>query len=529
MQLEQELKLAIAPEDAARFRRLAAGWPAARRRRRSQHQLSIYFDTADRALKKGGMALRIRKAGGRRLQTFKLEGEAIASLSSRPEWEHTVRGDRPDLARLEPAALDLLPEAVRRDPACLRPIFSTDIRRTFWDVSMDDGVRIEMVLDEGEIRAGRRRERVCEIELELKSGSPLGLVDFAIGLRGDVPFHLTAWSKSARGYRLADRQAPPFVKAELVGLSPEMNAQEAFVAVMRGCLAQLEANEACASDGRDPEGVHQMRVALRRMRSALSVFGACLPQAPASELREELRWITRELAPARDWDVFLDETVRPLAERLGEAERFHPLLATGSRLRRAGYVQVRDAIQSHRYTSMKLSLLRWLLRDDWEEALEEAAREARAEPVGELARRLLRARDRKLRKVGEGHEEFTVEELHELRIRAKKMRYAAEFFRRLFPRRQVKRYLSRMAVLQEVLGAINDAAVGRQRLDEAHAALGAAAGQAPTLVWADGVVSGWLAARMLSEVGRFAELWADFRAQKPFWNRVLEPVRDAAD
>ncbi|MCW5729185.1 MAG: CHAD domain-containing protein [Alphaproteobacteria bacterium] len=528
MQLEQELKLAIAPEDAARLRRLASGWPAVRRRR-AQHQLTIYFDTAERALKEGGMALRIRNAGRRRLQTLKLEGDAIASLSTRPEWEQPVRGERPDLASLPPAARALLPEAVREDPGLLRPVFVTDIRRTFWDVGMDGGARVEMVLDEGEIRAGRRREKVCEIELELKEGPAVGLVDFATSLGRDIPFQLEPWSKSARGYRLAARQAPPFVKADLVALAPEMSAREAFIAVMRGCLAQLEANEACARDGREPEGVHQMRVALRRMRSALAVFDACLPAALQGELREELRWITRELGPTRDWDVFVEETVRPLALRLSEAEQFRPLLAAGAKLRRAGYAQVREAIQSHRYTAMKLCLLRWLTREDWQDVADEAAREALAEPVGELARQVLRARDRKLRKVGEGHEEFTVEELHELRIRAKKMRYAAEFFRRLYPRKPVKRYLSRMAVLQEVLGAINDAAVGRQRLDEAHAALGAPGGQAPSLVWADGVVSGWLAARMMSEVGRFAELWSDFRAQKPFWNRVAEPVRAAPD
>lgn len=232
-------------------------------------------------------------------------------------------------------------------------------------------------------------------------------------------------------------------------LARGMRADAAFDAVVGANLAHLRANERGMLRGRDPEYLHQMRVALRRLRSATGIFRYALPQPPAV-LRGELRWISRELSAARDWDVFVTQTMPQVEAAIGA--RLPRLTACCGILRRRAGARARRAVRSGRYGRLVRSL----------------AAGGRARPRGatlvqplleDFAPAVLEARYRPLAKAGARPGTLAPRTLHRLRIELKKFRYAAYFFQGLFPRRAERAALGRLSRLQDILGALNDAAV----------------------------------------------------------------------
>ena len=168
---------------------------------RRQQLLNIYFDSPDQALRRRGIALRLRKQGRRWLQTVKCAGSGGGGLSSRPEWETPYTG------QFDFSAID--DEATRRwlsRPALiaqLAPLFETRFTRTSWHFVTAPGCSLEMVLDRGHIAAGGRREPILEVELEVGSGPVDQLFALALELAQGVALLPLAASKAERGYLLA--------------------------------------------------------------------------------------------------------------------------------------------------------------------------------------------------------------------------------------------------------------------------------------------------------------------------------------
>ena len=131
-----------------------------------------------------------------------------------------------------------------------------------------------------------------------------------------LPITLGQATKAARGYALLDGAEPQPAKATLTGLLPTMTARHAFAVAARNCLAQMRGNEASARLGRDPEGIHQLRVGLRRLRALVNAYRDALAPAAHEFLSRELRWLQQELNPARDWDVFIATTLEPITRRM---------------------------------------------------------------------------------------------------------------------------------------------------------------------------------------------------------------------
>src|SRR5207245_1447326 len=198
-----------------------------------------------------------------------------ANLLSRGEWEDALGGDRPEPQA--PQGGPHLPQEIGKD---LRPLFVTEVTRATAEIEPAPGTRIEAAVDEGEIRAlgSKAAETISEIELELKSGDAAALYDIAERLLETAPIRIGMRSKSERGYRLVEgtETLAQAVHAEPVALDPEMTADAALQEIGRNCLVQLLRNEAAVLAGQ-PEGIHQMRVAMRRMRSAVSSFKKMLP------------------------------------------------------------------------------------------------------------------------------------------------------------------------------------------------------------------------------------------------------------
>ena len=249
--------------------------PSASSRRRL---ISTYYDTPDLALKRRGISLRVREQDSRFIQTVKMVGVGgVGDLLSRGEWEDELAENSPDPQASQSGGH--LPEGIAEN---LRPLFATDVTRTLVAIEPAPATRIAAAIDEGQIRAAGRSgtEPISEIELELGSGDAAALYEVAMRLLEVAPIQIEPRSKSERGYRLGEGAvaAPPVVHAAPVVLDPMMSVEAALQEIGRACLAHLLHNEAAALE-KQPEGVHQMRVAVRRMRSAISSFKKLLSAA----------------------------------------------------------------------------------------------------------------------------------------------------------------------------------------------------------------------------------------------------------
>ena len=464
--IETELKLQLAPTHVGRVRRS----PVLAKSVCTEVEIdNVYFDTHDRLLQRNRMALRVRQIGRRWLQTLKAEGKSGGVLSRRGEWETPARVVRGrgllDLARLSDSPLPGL-LAQREREAGFVPVFSTQVRRAQWIVESGDAV-IEVALDIGEIKieGGPEglREPICEVELELKRGSPMALFDLALELidvRGKVSAALipVARSKAERGYQLAAQRPAPAVKASAKGFVQHVNPGSTTANVLRAVIAQglrvLTANIEYLLLHDDPEYVHQSRVALRRVRSAIRLFDRDHRDVPRS-LTDEFKWFARALGDARDWDVITDETLPALADAVGIAA-IRPLLLTGESRRRKALANVRKAARSARYSALVLNAERWCMTPSGQDAslLENVAAPA-----------LVRG-SKKLLKQGRFFAALTAPRRHQVRILAKRLRYALDLFAVALPKQRTGRYIEALSELQDALGLMNDASMAMAALPQ---------------------------------------------------------------
>jgi inorganic triphosphatase YgiF len=430
-----------------------------------QKLTSTYYDTPDSALKQRGLTLRVRDQGGHFLQTVKEGDLASGDLLSRGEWEDAVSAGRPDPDAAQSGAR--LPEGAAAD---LRPFFATEVTRTIFAIEPLPGTAIEAAVDEGEIRAADKdaAEPISEVELELKRGDAAALYDLAAQLLDVAPLRIETRSKSERGYRLVacGDAAPHAVHAEPVILDADMTVEAALQKIGRSCLAQLLRNEPAVLSAQ-PEGVHQMRVAVRRLRSAISSLKKFLPQDDVQWVADELRWLGGTLGPARNLDVFAAELVRAARTGLPDEAGWDDLAATLDRLRVAAYDQIREVILSRRYTASMLRLLRWFEASDWRR--HSVSDEPDAMTSGAIAPGVLERRRRKVRQRGKGFGSLAPRERHELRIAVKKLRYTIELFGSLFDKDGLGRFVSRLKRLQGDLGYANDVRVAHEFVTELFA------------------------------------------------------------
>ena len=503
--METELKLLLSAQDLRRLRR-DPGVKARQVGRASTRRVhSVYYDTPQQALRRAGLALRLRLDGRRWLQTLKTSGQAAAGLHLREEWEWPLPGEALDFGLLATTSAGKLFRSPRLR-ASLGPVFSTEFTRTGLRLSFADGSLVELCLDSGAIRSGRRRRAISEAELELLAGSPLRLFELARELTEILPLRLGQASKAERGYALASGLPPRPVKAAPLELDPQDSVAAAFSTIVRSCMAHLQANETGFLAGRDLEYLHQLRVALRRMRACFSLFKLELPQPVFAPIKSAMQDRNIALGKARDWDVFVHEMLRPLrAQRADEAE----ILAFQRRCFRLGRAHLRIAqgeVAAAAWQRLWLDLGQLLAAGTWMQGHPQLAL-----PLGGFVRGLLQQRAAALEKHGKDLRELDAEGRHRLRIAAKKLRYAAEFFSSLFPKQRARAYVQSLAAMQEVLGGLNDAATLLRLLPEALAGA-----RAPDLRVA-GMIEGWSAASTHLQLEALGRAWDHWQRQKPFW------------
>lgn len=501
--IEVELKLHLPPGGRPALERLPVFREASAERR---HEVSTYFDTPANDLLRTGVALRVRRSGNRLIQTLKSQNSGSGVAAWRGEWEWEVNGEHPDLARLDDTPYRDLVAAVDGQ---LRPVFTTDIHRTTRLLRLGDAVAAEAALDEGRIVAGEGSENVSELELELKKGQDVGaLYRFALEIHASTPLRIAGESKAARGYRLRTGKPTGARKATKIELPETARACEAFRLIVGSTLAHLIVNTVPARLG-DAEGTHQMRVALRRMRAALTLFERHLERHAVALFEEELKQLGRLFGAARDWDVFTLETLPKAGAEHPRADWLGMLRQVAEARREDSHRGMVKTLQSPDFTRLVLSLSAWIEDGVREPALLGGG--GMQKDVRDLAPDLLDRFARKARKRGRaigGHDE---EALHALRKSLKKLRYGAEFLGSLYKHKAVKAYVKSCEDLQEILGSVNDAQVtidtAQSLVREGH----------PDLAPALAALAPWCEARRKKSLHSLKRAWSDFRAVPPFW------------
>src|SRR5438270_6631267 len=296
---EIELKLFVDADRMAHFKAAPVIAMNARNKGARKHLKSVYYDTPERTLRRNGLSLRVRQSGARFVQTVKTD--AVDDPLRRGEWEASVPSLAPDLA----LAMPFIPEKLRGhlEAQPLEAVFTAEVHRHARLIELPSGA-VEIAFDRGELTAGDRSLPVNEIELELKSGSAGAIYEIALRLaeHGDVKPSIR--TKSARGFDLAADKPPSALRPRKLRLDPSVTLDEAFATILRSCFLHLLQSLPAAEDGRNPEGIHQLRVALRRLRSALDLMRSVGALSNLDALRSEARWLAQDLSAARDWDVF---------------------------------------------------------------------------------------------------------------------------------------------------------------------------------------------------------------------------------
>ncbi|HZF82263.1 MAG TPA: CHAD domain-containing protein [Burkholderiaceae bacterium] len=499
--MEIEFKFCIPPE------RLQAVEAAMRRGAVQRTRLqACYVDTPGGALAAAGMVLRLRKEGPRWVQTVKAAGDGPLQ-----RWEHNVDlgpqagGDAPVADPQRHAGTpvgDRLLAVLRDADGPLRESYATDIERLTREVR-SGGATVELALDIGRIRAhgadGALREaQVCELELELLRGDVRGLVALARAWSQRHGLWFSTVSKAERGERLLrDVAAVPAVKAAPVPASfAGLDGRALQQAAIAHCLAQILPNASeLAAGSRDDEQVHQLRIGLRRLRTALRELDALAPG----------------LDPA--WEAPLVEVFRMLGVR---RDRALVLAQTRAALAAAGAPPIdmddEDQAADDPGAAVRAPAFQAVLVDlIGHGAMPPGATDAGLDATD--ARRHLRDRLRRLHRQvlrdGERFDTLDADAQHRVRKRLKRLRYLAEFAAPLFRPKAAARYLARLRPAQDSLGRFNDEAV-------ALALYRARVGQDPRAWFA----VGWLQARHAAAGADAQRVLRRLRKKAvPFWRR----------
>lgn len=463
-----------------------------------------YFDTADQRLATNGVVLRLRKEGRRWMQTVKATGDnAVHRLEHNVDLGSAAAAPRIDPQRHQGTPVgDRLAKLLAGDGVAASPLVeqqSTDIVRLTRDVRVTGpgGAVVEMALDIGKVVAyagtpGQRESPVCELELELKRGDVHGLVSLARRWSQQHGLWFSTVSKAERGARLlAAKETVEAVKAE----TPRFAAQHPDglaiqQAVVASCLAQMLPNASeIAADSTDEEQIHQLRIGIRRLRTALRELAGL---DTASGLLDAAAWepplvdAFRALGALRD----REQVVKLAQPRLREAGApdFDPLAGDDTAAHTPSPAEI---VRAPAFQNVVVSLIGFTAakpaaeeaappaagaKEDGEST---AAAEAPPSPKplnAHAARRFLRERLQHLHKQvlrdGERFESLDTEKQHRVRKRLKRLRYLAEFVAPLFEKgggNVAGRYLKALRPAQDALGDFNDEAVALALYREATA------------------------------------------------------------
>jgi CHAD domain-containing protein len=469
------MELDLPPEAAHRLARHPALKAARRGRARSQAVALLWLDTADGALAAEHLIAEQDGSAPPRLLRLRPEPTAVT-------WPGQPDADAPGAP-----------------PQGLAAIASFRGRRSITPCA--EGLSVELV--SGQIRAVPADRQVARLRLR---GPGQAVFSLARSLAEDLPLLPATASLAELGRALAAQEPPRPRRTGQPLLGEAADAGEAVAAAIGHLgLAMLHQREGALSGSR-PDPVHQMRVALRRLRAILRLFRDCTGAPSLLRLEAELKLLAGRLGPARDWDVFLEGIGAEVAAAVGEEARLSALLREARTARDAAYAALRAALEEPEFRLLALDLAEAAARpESWRDAAPAAAT-----ALDGFGAALLERRWRKLKKRGRQMGTLDLAAFHALRIEVKRLRYAAELFAPLWPGKPSRRFLRRLGRLQEAMGLANDADVARGLVAGLRSA-------PPGRSWAGGVFDGWCLARVAAARQDSRLAWAEVEDCRPFW------------
>jgi triphosphatase len=495
------LELVLAPDDAALVPRLKflAGLRAGRLRRRAIE--IVWHDTADGALALEGLALAECRG------TWRLERVVPGTVFWPP-------GAPAPLVEQQ-AALDRIGHEL---PAGLVQTARFTGELTVLPL-VRDGAHLTLELLHGTVGWARKRRPACR--MTLVATAPLGeaggdgeatIFALAQALADELDLAIPTASLAAEARAVATASGAAARHEGAPHLPPGLTVAEAFGFVLGHLTDVILYNAPLAAAGRHgPEPVHEMRVAVRRLRSAIALFRPAVACPAVDACAAGLKALADRLGPARDWDVFVAETAASVAKVLPGDASLRRLRAAAERRRRQAYAALRDWLGGVEFRHLGLALAGLAGGRAWQTALDPRQAETLGLSLEAFASRTLARRLHRLAAAGEAIEHLDPEALHAIRLRAKRMRYVAEVFAPLYPGKATRRFMGRLARLQDRLGRLNDSSVADALLAEMG---GGGGGRAH----AAGLVRGFLAAGSRGARGRIARAWARFHRLEPFWS-----------
>lgn len=481
-----ELELHLDPDDASRFSRLKLLAPATRGR--AQQQRIVWHDSADAALTAKGLAL------ARERNLWRLE-----RLVPDPAEFWPPGAPPPVLAQ----AADL-PALGHQLPEPLAPAVAFVGRRHTYGLETERGT-VALSLTRGTLRAVTTE---CAASRVLLSGEEQAVLHLALTLAGELRLEVPCATLAGEALATARGTVPAPRRLGAPHLPAGLGVAEAFAFVLAHLTdVVLHFAPAAAEDVSGPEPVHQMRVALRRLRSAATMFQRMLDCPEVQAAQAGLKALSMRLGPTRDWDVFLGETMPAVRAVFPTEPKLARLIVAGERRRRECHAALRDFLRSPEFRRLGIELA-WLAsaRSRYPvppEGLEQSV------SLRDFAADVLHRRLRKLR----GTDDLAgldAPALHALRIKAKRERYAAEIFAPLYPGKAPRRFIHRLALVQDGLGQLNDRATAEKLLAE----LGGAGGRH---AYATGLVLGFAAAGTSELLPRVMRRWEKLQRAAAFW------------
>ncbi len=500
---EFEFKLELTPQQLARLAshpalaNLATGQPAISTVR------SIYFDTPDHRLRAQGISLRLRSIGDKWVQAVQAtNGPATGVDDVDAEVEHP----EPSIGQIKDTRLRrVIQKAV--STSTLEPQFETIVTRTIHKLHSERG-HLELALEDGVVRAGNAEGKLCEAELELKEGSPEYLLETASALFSQEAVKPSETSAAERGYDLLlgrrDKTVAP-LKAKIPVLEGGETCAQALLLFAEAAAEQIVRNRRALLETDDPESAHQLRIGLRRLRSAIRAFRTLSESPAAREIERLARELGRSVGPLRNADVFIDGVLAPLAGTKKGEPGFAQLRTALEAHRAAMREQVRIVLISDQWTRLQIHLALWPKTIAGDKALQT--------PVRAYATKSLTKHWKKVSKRAVEIDDLTTEGRHDMRKVLKGFRYTCEFFGSLYPPRKVGPFIKDLKRLQDVFGYLNDVATAGELNRICHERCSNSL-EAQRAV---GFVLGWHEARATAAWDHVLEAWDQLEGRKPFW------------
>ncbi|PWS37360.1 hypothetical protein DFH01_10990 [Falsiroseomonas bella] len=450
-----------------------------------------WLDTAEGALAGEGLALEQGRRGPRRLIRV-LPQAGSTWLPGTPP---------PTLDEIGPAALP----AEAGDGAVM-PV--AGFAGTLTRLVLRGGV--EAALLKGRLRSVAEERPAARLTL---TGEPSAVLETMAALAETVPLLPARAALAEEGRALARGEALRPRRLGAPVLDPSLDVETALCLALGHLTEVLLWHAPGAHAGTSPEGVHQMRVAMRRLRSLLRVFRPACDGPSLRRFDAGLREMAKVLGPARDWDVWLGGLGAEIAEALPEDARIAALLRAARHKRESAYAALRPVLEGPELRRLAWSAVALATHRPWREESGDGQADRRTQPLGEFGAKVLDRRWKRLTLPGRQIADLPDPEFHALRIEGKRMRYAAELFAPLWSRKRAKRFLGCLAEVQDAFGLANDASVARDLM------AGLTAKGGGNLQWAAGVAEGWTLAKARRARSKAAAAWKDLLDEGIFWNQ----------